>query len=369
VTAIHQLLPVFTPGDAIGGAVTATQQMLGELGYQSDIYADIIDHRLAGAARPAAALHDTMRAADTVLYHLSVGSRLAAVFWSLPGHKVVVYHNITPPEYFYPTNPAVALQLIAGRRQLHDLSARAELCIADSDYNAAEARGCGYRRVVVIPPPVDLTRLQPVAASPVAPLYALFVGRFAINKRHDTLIRSLAILAAEGVDLRLVLVGPADDNRAYVKALRSLADRLGVQDRVDIHAGRVSDGRLRELYRGASLFATASEHEGFCVPIVEAMAFHLPVVARAAAAVPATVDGAGLLVEGDDPLLMAAAIHRVIRDEPLRRHLTAAGQVRLEPFGRDDIKAGLAAALTGAGIETRTDRWPRRPEAGVPLRG
>jgi glycosyltransferase involved in cell wall biosynthesis len=360
VNAVHQLLPVFTPGDAIGGAVTATRNMLLELGYRSDIYADVIDQRLSALARPVVMLHDTMRSSDAVLYHLSMGSRLAALVSSMPGHKVVVYHNITPPEYFYPTNPAVALQLIAGRQQLHDLATRADLCIADSEYNAAEARECGYRNVVVIPPPVDLARLRPVAASPVEPPYALFVGRFALNKRHDTLIRCLAILTAEGVDLRLVLVGPADDNRAYVSALRALANRLDVQDRLDIHAGRVSDSRLRELYLGASLFASASEHEGFCVPLVEAMAFHLPVVARAAAAVPATLGDAGLLIEGDDPLLMAAAIARLLRDEPLRRHLSAAGQLRMARFGSDSIKLGLTAALSRAGIGMR------QPQASPP---
>jgi glycosyltransferase involved in cell wall biosynthesis len=156
---------------------------------------------------------------------------------------------------------------------------------------------------------------------------------------------------AEGVDLRLVLVGPADDNRAYVTALRGLAQRLELGDRLDIEAGRVSDGRLRELYRQASLFVTASEHEGFCVPLVEAMAFHLPVVARAAAAIPSTLAGAGLLIDGDDPLLMAAAMGRVLSDGALRAHLTAAGDRRVHELSGERIERALATALHGVGID------------------
>jgi glycosyltransferase involved in cell wall biosynthesis len=350
VTAVHQLLPVLTPGDAIGGAVLATREMLVEQGLRSEIFADVIDRSLSATARPATALGESIQPGDAVLYHLSVGSRLAALFSSLPARKVVVYHNITPPQYFQSTSPAVVLQLVAGRGQLRALAPNTDLCIADSDFNAAEARECGYPHVVVVPPPVDLDRLRPVPATPSSPPYALFVGRFAVNKRHDTLIRSLAVMAAEGRGVRLVLVGPADDNRAYVSALRGLADRLGVSDRVDINAGRVSDGRLRELYRGASLYVTASEHEGFCVPLVEAMAFQLPVVARAAAAIPSTLNGAGVLIDGDDPLLMAAAIGRVLDDVPLRRHLVAAGLRRLEDFARPAIERGLTAALRSAGI-------------------
>ncbi len=285
-----------------------------------------------------------------MIYHLSVGSRLASLFATTSAHRVVVYHNITPPQYFQSTNPAVTVQLISGREQLAALAAGTELCIADSDYNAAEARDRGYPNVVVIPPPVNLDRLRPVPATALSPPYALFVGRFAVNKRHDTLIRCLAILAAQGVEMRLVLVGPADDNRPYVDALRGLAERLDVSQRLEMHAGRVSDGHLRELYRRAALFVTASEHEGFCVPLLEAMAFHLPVVARAAAAIPSTLSGAGLLIEGDDPLLMASAIGRILQDEPLRHRLVAAGQARLADFAHGAIKAAVAAALKDVGV-------------------
>ncbi len=351
MNAVHQLLPVLTPGDAIGGAALTTREMLIDLGYRSEIYADIIDGSLRAAARPAAALPGSLRNGDALLYHLSIGSPLAGVFSSLPVRRVVVYHNITPPEYFESTSPTVALQLVRGRQDLRVLAARTELCIADSEYNAEEARDAGYPLVVVLPPPINLDRLGPVPGTPVHPRYALFVGRFAVNKRHDTLIRCLAVLAAEGLDLRLVLVGPADDNRAYVTALRNLARRLGVDDRLDVHAGRVSDRQLRGFYRGASAFVTASEHEGFCVPLVEAMAFQLPIVARAAAAIPTTVSDAGLLIDGDEPLLMAAAIARVLEDEPLRRQLIAAGRRRLEDFGRSSIQTGLAGALRSAGIE------------------
>lgn len=350
MTAVHQLLPVLTSGDAIGGAVLTTRRMLTELGYSSEIYADVIAERLSSAARPASELRGRVHPGDAVVYHLSVGSPLATLFASLPARRVVVYHNITPPRYFESTSPRVVLQLIEGRRQLGELAGRTELCIADSEYNATEARQCGFPTVVVVPPPVDLARLRPVPAAPTTPPYALFVGRFAVNKRHDTLIRCLAVLAADGLPLRLVLVGTAADNRDYVSALRTFAGRLGVSEQLEIHADRISDAGLRRMYRGASLFVTASEHEGFCVPLVEAMSFHLPVVARAAAAIPATLGDAGLLIDGDDPLLMAAVIARVMQDEPLRRRMVASGQQRLAAFAHPVIETQLANALISVGI-------------------
>ena len=342
--AIHQLLPTFAPGDAIGGTVTAIRGMLRDLGYTSHIYTDAVDLTLTSEAEPLDRLAESVDADDTVIYHLSTGSRAAGLFGSLHCRRVVFYHNITPPSYFAETSPHVALQLIRGREQLRHLAALSDLCIAASDFNAGEAVAAGYRRVVVIPPRVDLARLDPKPAQPVQPPELLFVGRFALNKRHDTLIRAFALLR-QRMRCHLVLAGAADDNSLYVEALRALAERLGVADAVSIKTGRHPDAELRRLYMRASAYVCASEHEGFCVPIVEALAFEVPVVARRAAAVPSTVGDAALLVDGDDPVMFAATIERAVTDARVRDGLIAAGRRRLTMYSREHVAALLWSAL------------------------
>ncbi len=350
MTSVDQLLPVFSSGDAIGGAVRRTRAMLENLGFESSIFADVIDQRLAAEAAPAAELAARPGGDGVVMYHLSVGSSTADLFRAVRARRVVVYHNITPPSYFEDTNPMVRGTLELGREQLTALAPAVALCIADSEYNAAEARAAGYGNVIVIPPPVDLHRLRPQPGAPASPPEVLFVGRFAVNKRHDTLVRALAVLLADGIEVRLVLVGTANDNGPYVAALKALATRLGVSGNVDFRDEHVSDDELRRIYRRAAVFATASEHEGFCVPLVEAMAFYLPIVAREAAAIPDTLAGAGLLIDDDDPLLWAAALRRVLEDDALRAGLIAAGRRRFAAFEPSVIQARLGAALRDLGV-------------------
>lgn len=350
--AVHQLLPVLSYGDAIGGAVLRTRAMLRRLGFRSAVYADLIDQRLAREAHPAAELAAGVGPGDAVLYHLSIGSPLARLVETLPARRVVVHHNITPPDFYRDTSVRVVYWLKRGERDLRRLAPVADLVIGDSTYNLEAAVAAGARRSVVIPPPVDLARLSPREARPQSPPQMLFVGRIAPNKRVEELVRALAALRGTCVpDARLVVGGSADDTGAYLAGLRSLAGRLGVAGAVDLPTRRLTDEELGARYASATVFATASEHEGFCIPLLEAMAFSVPVVARAAGAVPETLGDAGVLVESRDPLVWAALIGRLMTDPRLRRALAAAGRRRLADFAEDAIGERLAAALRGLGLE------------------
>lgn len=349
--AVHQLLPDFAAGDAIGAITLQTQAMLRSLGFASEIYADVIDERLLAAARPAAQLGDDVSDDDAVIYHLSIGSRLAHVVAGLRVPRVILYHNITPPAYYQATNPRVASRLVAGRAELAMLVPRVELCIGVSAFNTEEMRLLGARRSAVVPPVVDLERLRPRPASAVdgAPLL-VFVSRVAPNKRHEDLIRALAALRATAQpDARLVIVGRFTDTEHYVDGLRDLSARLGVESAAE-WAGRLDDSAVGDLYARSSVFVCASEHEGFCVPLLEAMAFSLPIVAYAAGAVPDTLGGAGILLRNKDPLVWAGAIDRVLRDASLRSALVAAGRRRLSDFAPTVAREHLSAALSSIGI-------------------
>jgi glycosyltransferase involved in cell wall biosynthesis len=347
--AVHQLLPVYSVGDAIGGAVLRTRDWLREAGFDSDVFADRWDHRLE--ARPARELPGVVRRGDAVLYHLSIGSPVAATFEACAAVRVIVYHNITPVEYYVGTSQEVAYWLDRGRAELRHLVPLADLVIGVSAFNLEECLPYGPRRTAVVPPPLAVERLRPRRSTPATPPRVLTVGRIAPNKRHDTLIRALAALRATGMpDARLVVAGGSYDTGSHLERLRDLAERLGVADAVDMPGTPISDAQLGDEYAQAAVVAVASAHEGFCVPLLEAMAFEVPVVALAAAAVPGTLGGAGLLLEDRDPLVWAQALGRAVTDAPLRARLAELGGLRLQELSGDRVRAALLAALGEVGV-------------------
>ena len=349
--AIHQLLPVFSYGDAIGGAVRRTRTMLERLGHRSQIFADLVDPRLGDLGRPAAELAGELQPGDAVLYHLSIGSRLAGLALRLGAPLVVDYHNITPTAYYAGVSAEVALRLDQGRRDLARLSPAAELVIAPSEYNLVEARAAGARRTAVVPPGVDRARLRPRAAVPARPPVILSVGRIAPNKRLDRLIRALAVLRATDLPAaRLHICGSADDTAGLLATLRRLARSLGVDAAVSLPGTRAADAAVGDAYAAASVLAVASEHEGFCVPLLEAMAFEVPVVASAAGAIPDTLGGAGIVLTDDDPMVWSAAIARAASDPSLRAELVGRGRRRLADFSDAAVEGRLSAALAAAGL-------------------
>jgi glycosyltransferase involved in cell wall biosynthesis len=332
VTAIHQLLPVLSPGDAIGQAVRRMRASFLEAGFTSEIFAEEIHQSLLGEAGPATALEASVGAGDVVLYHLSIGAPSARLFAGLGCRRAIVYHNITPAAFYRTTSPRVAYWLDRGRRDLARLAPSVELGIGDSAYNAAELQAAGCPATMVIPPPVDLARLSPRPAHPTGAPRLIFVSRLAPNKRQEELIRVLAALrACWQPEATLVLPGGWDDTETYVAGLRRLATDLGVASAVEL-PGRRSDRELGDLYAGATAAVCASEHEGFGMHLLEAWAFDLPLVARAAAAVPETVGDAGILLDSADPLVWGAVVDRVIRDMQLRRLLIERGRRRLGDF-------------------------------------
>lgn len=350
--AVHQLLPDFAFGDAIGAITLQTQVMLRELGFASEIYAQVIDERLRDAARPAARLEDDLRDGDAVIYHLSIGSPLAYTVAALRVPVMIQYHNITPPAWYRATNPRVAQRLQAGREELAMLAPRVALCAGVSAFNVEEMRLLGARRTAVVPPLVDLQRLHPRPSQPSSPPLLMFVSRVAPNKRHDDLIRVLAALRATAQpQAKLAIVGRTTDTEDYVDALRALARDLGVADAVE-WSGRLDDAAVGDMYARASVYVCASEHEGFCVPLLEAMAFEVPVVAYAAGAVPDTLGEAGILLRHKDPLVWAAVIDRAIRDRELRAELAAAARRRLQDFAPEVVRARLAEALASMSVES-----------------
>jgi glycosyltransferase involved in cell wall biosynthesis len=281
-----------------------------------------------------------------LIHHSAAAPRLGELL-ALPNPKLVLYHNVTPARWLWDHAPIVALHCALGREQLPELIAAADLVAADSEFNAAELRELGARRTEVIPLLIDTNRLGPPSEDPETPRpnppTVLFVGRLSPHKRQDEVIRAFSLYRRERApDARLVLIGDPI-TPAYAQRLASLADQLA-PGAVTIESG-LDPGELGQRYRRADAFVCLSAHEGFCIPLLEAFHFGVPVIARPNGAIPETVGDAGLLVEDSDLAVVAELLHLVVTDSGLRRELARRGRRRLQVFAPDVVAARLRGAI------------------------
>lgn len=346
----HQVLVSASAGDAVTNTALAYQQLLRGIG-PSEIFARFIDPQLDGTVLSLSAYESRGHVHDVLIYHASIGEP-EVTEWLLHRRErlVLVYHNITPARYFREIDPRFADLLEAGRRELVMLRDRVVLPLAVSRYNADELAALNYEDVRISPLPLDAQRLlreEPDAAterrlSEVEGPIVLFVGQLLPHKRPDLLVEAFHCLVTNLVpDANLFLVGRG--NPVLRESLETFASELGLA----VHMpGWVSDPQLAAHYRAASCFVSLSEHEGVCVPLVEGMAFDLPVLARSFAAIPETVaDAALLLPPDDDPLLVAEALALLLTDQPLRRALVRRGRERLGAFDPKEAQARFLSHL------------------------
>ena len=351
--AVHQLVPNFDYGDAIGNHVRGLRGLLRGWGHASDVYAQYVHEKLAPEARFYTRYRDVSRPDNVVLFHFSIGSEVTTFFAGLPDRKVLVYHNITPAEYYVGVNARVADRCRRGRWELGRLARVTDLALGVSEFNRRELEAAGFRRTGVLPILLDWANYAhpPVRAVEQAcgrGTNLLFVGRIAPNKRIDDLVRAYYFYRRLDPESRLFIVGSAVDTEGYLAGCQKLAAELGVLDGV-VFTGAVSQAELCTYYRLAHVYLTLSEHEGFCVPLLEAMHFGVPIVAYASTGVPATLGGAGLLVEEKDWPTLAELIHRVTGDPTLRDAIVAGQRGRLAAFDATVIGTRLRADLEELG--------------------
>ncbi|HLF41132.1 MAG TPA: glycosyltransferase family 4 protein [Acidimicrobiia bacterium] len=342
-TAVHQFLPTFAGGDAIGNHVLRLQRVLRSAGFESEIFADEVKPAVRRHARHYREFSPADGPPPWLLYHLSTGSPMAG-FLAEQAERcplAVYYHNITPAKFFERWEPEAAKSVRGARDELRRLAAVTRLAMANSTHSADELAAEGYPDPQVVPVLVDFSEYDaPSDASATARLqraardggaHWLFVGRLAPNKcQHDVIAAFAAHRAVFDPAARLSLIG-GKTSELYHRALELLVSELGVEGSVDF-ADHVTFAELLAYYRSASVFVSLSQHEGFCVPVLEAMHVGIPVVALAASAVPETVGDGGLLLPGSDPLLVATAVDRVLSDAPLRERLVASGRERTECY-------------------------------------
>ena len=344
---VHQVLSGAGPFDAVTNEALAFRACFGRWGWGGGDYSYAIDPRMNGSVRPLTALDPGP--GDVLLIHYSAyAPRLRRVL-DLPQRKLLLSHNVTPARWLWAHEPMTAVQCSVGRSQLPDFVRACDALAADSAFNAQELRDdAGAVDVTVLPVLADPGRLGPPAdGEPTGPPTVLFVGRLMPHKRQDEVIRAFALYQREHApDARLVLVGEPLTPR-YASELHNLADAIAPG--AVAFERSLSGAELADRYRAAHVFLCMSEHEGFCIPVLEALHFGVPVIARPAGAVPEVAGDAAILVEDTDPAVLAELIHLAVTDAELRAELRARGQARAaayRPEATEDALRELLAGLT-----------------------
>ena len=361
---VHQLLASFGYGDAIGNEVLAIQRALTAAEFDSRIYVESADERLRHLVSDYRDLVDDVDAEDLIIHHFSVGSRASRTAFALPSRMLLIYHNITPPQYFVGVHPWLVRQCYHGRRELGAYRDRVELAVGDSEFNRLELETLGFSPTAVLPVTPDFARLDAAPDQRICDAYdddltnILFVGRMIPNKRPDRIIRSFhEYQRLIEPDSRLLLAGSSAQFENYLEQLHNLVAELGVRN---VHVlGQVSDDELGALYDVADLFLCASEHEGFCVPLVEAFHKQVPVLAYAATAVPATLDGGGVLFSSTNPVDIAIEMAAILESDARQDQILAAQSAALNRLQALDFPA-IVNSYVGQALAA-----PHRPPARV----
>jgi L-malate glycosyltransferase len=337
---VWQVLSGAGPVDAVTTQARRWRERFTAWGWGGGDVAVHIDPRAGDAVAPLAALRPAP--GDLVLVHFSAYAPKLRSVLDLPNRTLLLSHNVTPARWFWDHEPMVAIQCALGRRQLPEYAARADRVAGVSAFNAAEL---GSETVIpILFEPGRLGAPRPPGPPPGPPVF-LAVGRLAPHKRQDELIRVVALLRRHRLpDARLVLVGEPL-NAPYLARLRELADRLA-PGAVTFEQG-LTTAALADRYRAARAVVSLSEHEGFCIPLLEAFHLGVPVVARPAGAVPEVAAGAALLPEDRDPAVLAELLALVAEDDALAAALRERGAARPGAYAPERTAAAMRAALEG----------------------
>ncbi|MDF3127744.1 glycosyltransferase family 4 protein [Kiritimatiellaeota bacterium B1221] len=350
--AIHQLLAGYSNGDAISNEARTLRSWFQKWGFESEIYCEAarILPELRKVSRDVSTLLTDVDEGDVVMLHLSIGSDVNDILPQLKCKTVIRYHNVTPEGYFRALDEHLAGLLAKGRVQMKALAGVADLNLAVSSYNAGELSEAGYQDIQVLPLALELRRLDAKPNREVIEKYrdgkinVLFVGRCVPNKRLEDLLYAFYYLQKfQTPNCRLIHVGSFAGAEAYLAMLQSLKRELGLEH-VNF-VGSVPEADLCAYYQVADLFLCMSEHEGFGIPLLEAMQAELPVMAYASSAVPETMAGAGFLFKEKIFDELAAWIPRLAGEGVLREEILAGQRRRLEAYDAQDIEGRLRELL------------------------
>ena len=350
---IVQVLTSLREGDAIGNDVVAMDEVLRKAGYSCEMMAVTIGDSLLQRATNVD--FTRIRKEDLVIFHKATGDALTKHVAGLACKKLLIYHNITPAKFLLPYDPVAAWNLMRGRRQLKQLAHAVDYACGDSDYNSGELRDAGMApdRVSTLPILFDINS---PAASPdpdiVKRLQAekgtkmLFIGRIAPNKKQEDIIKVYYhYLLTEDPEAKLYLVGGWSGFEKYFAKLKGFSADLGLREDQVVFTGHISEEEKEAYLTQADVLVCMSEHEGFCVPLLEAMRHELPIAAYAAAAVPETLGKGGMLFDRKDYRKIAREIGKMLKDDKERNRIIENQRMALHRFDLANTEKKLLSLI------------------------
>lgn len=349
---IHHITPTLAKGDAVGNNLVAIAHLLENQGYKNDIFCET---NLRGNQESIEILDfkdfdDILEDDDVIIYHHSIGTDIVDIICKLKNKIIVIYHNITPVSFLEEYNAEIAKSAQRGRTQLKKLS-NAEYFICDSDYNKQDLinEGITTNNIVTIPLLIEFDDYKKEYDKEVyknmkdGKTNILFVGRVAPNKKQEDVIKSYAYYKKFiNTESRLILVGGIGIP-GYYESLNKLVQDMGVED-VNF-CSHVPFSHILAYYKSADVFLCMSEHEGFCVPLLEAMYFDIPIIAYDATAVPETLGGSSVVVKEKDFPLIAETINEVVTNEELRKIMIEKQRERLKYFDNKKVEKEITNTI------------------------
>lgn len=349
---VVQIVSSLNFGDAVGNDVLAINRALTEAGYATGIFAKAIHKKIH---EPKAYLIDMLPELtpdDIVIYHYAAADEYQELIESLEAKVVLRYHNVTPPTFFAGYDEIAEKVTSEGLRQIEAMKDAIDYGLTVSEFNKSDLQNMGYRCPISVAPiliPFDDYRQEPSAK--VIEKYSdgrtniVFVGRVAPNKRFEDVLDCFVEYKKKyDKNARLFLVGNYDEKNKYYQYLKEHVENIGAED--VLFPGHIPFDEILAYYKIADLFLCMSEHEGFCVPLVEAMFFETPIVAYASTAIPGTLNGAGALVESKEASVVAKKMNQVLTDEAYRNEIIEKQNARLADFEYDRIKEQILEEIT-----------------------
>jgi glycosyltransferase involved in cell wall biosynthesis len=349
---IYQLVPAMHYGDAVGDSVRLIRDLLQTHGHSCDIYSITIDEILKDEIKEWEAFSAGYVADSITILHFVLPSPMTEPFAHLPGGKILIYHNITPADFFKPYDRELATIARVGRQQLRSLATSVHLALGDSEYNREELEELGFHPTGVFPIPFDSSRYQQVADPMVIRMFSdeainlLFVGRVAPNKKIEDLIKLSTYFKNYFTSkFRLIIVGKTDRVKRYYYQLLQLVEDLKLDRKEVIFTGHIDFSQLISYYKVADLFLSLSEHEGFCVPLLESMFFQLPILAYNCTAIPHTLGESGILINQKELAEIAELCYFIARDNDIRKQIIDKQNKRLKHFSLEKTEKRLLAFI------------------------
>ncbi len=348
---IEQFLPGFHYGDAIGNSVLSFHNYLTGKGIKSMIIAITIDEEVSGYCIPFSEYRENPESIK--IYHYAISSPLNDYFINKKGNTVLIYHNITPSEYFKGFSVELEALTGKGRSELSLFSDKFDLVIADSYFNARELKEFGFRNIKTFPIMISRSKYDGKFSRSYLEMFKdgkkniVFVGRVTPNKKIEDLIKFISIYKKLVSDeARLIVAGNLNSVPEYFSSLLTLKNDLGLGISDLFFTGHIPFCELLSVYKSADIFLSMSEHEGFCLPLIESSFFKIPVLAYDAGAVKETLNGSGILFRKKDMEKIAVLAEKLMNDEKIRSSIRINSEIRAESFEKESDPGQLLKLIT-----------------------